>query len=140
MSFMNNAIRQQGNRARALPNIGQNPTQPPQSVPGLTPPPNSVSGPPPPVNPLGTTGPMSGAGAAPAPTQPVGNPFNLHPPGQAADPTHYNYEPQNDGSWRVYPPGVPAPDGAFTTSMPRAASTADYVRMSSQLRQAMYGR
>jgi hypothetical protein len=58
MSFMNNAIRQQGNRARALPNIGQNPTQPPQSVPGLTPPPNSVSGPPPPVNPLGTTGPM----------------------------------------------------------------------------------
>jgi hypothetical protein len=41
--------------------------------------------------------------------RPVPNPFQVETPGQPAPPDHYNYEPGPDGSWRVYPPGLPAP-------------------------------
>jgi hypothetical protein len=64
--------------------------------------------------------------AAP-PVQP--STFTLHPPGVPADLNQYTYEPQPDGAWRVYPPGVSAPPHNAQASLPRAASTADYKRM-----------
>jgi hypothetical protein len=139
-SAMNNLIRATGNRARGLPDIGQgsqqpaptaNPPQPPPQPPGTTPIPGLV--------------PMQGmAPQQPAPTPPPAPPvppttapmgvnpqtFTMHPPGAAADAGQYNYEPQPDGSWRVYPPGVTAPPHTHQASMPRAASTADFIRMS----------
>jgi hypothetical protein len=69
--------------------------------------------------------------------QPVPNPFQVETPGQPAPPDHYNYEPAPDGSWRVYPPGLPAPSHVYTASMPRAASTADYGRMRAALQYHM---
>lgn len=65
--------------------------------------------------------------------------FTLHPPGAPADPNQYNYEPQPDGSWRVYPPGVSAPPHTASASLPRAASTGDYIRLSNAFRQAAPG-
>lgn len=62
--------------------------------------------------------------------------FTMHPPGAPADPNQYNYEPQPDGSWRVYPPGVSAPAHTASASLPRAASTGDYIRMSNAFRMA----
>jgi hypothetical protein len=69
--------------------------------------------------------------------RPVPNPFQIETPGQPAPPDHYNYEPGSDGSWRVYPPGLPAPSHVYTASMPRAASTADYGRMRAALQYHM---
>lgn len=126
---MNSAIRRQGNRSRMmLPDIGQG--QMDQAA--------STAGNPGPA-------PSTASASAPqssSPTTPTGsgvqpNPFDLHPPGTPANPSYYNYEPQPGGAWTVYPPGVPAPDGSYTTSMPRAASTADYARMSRALGQAL---
>jgi hypothetical protein len=67
----------------------------------------------------------------------IGQPqtFTIHPPGTPSDPDQYNYEPQPDGAWRVYPPGVPAPNHMLQASMPRAASTADYKRMAGAFQQ-----
>lgn len=133
MDPMNSAIRRQGNRSRMmLPDIGQG--QMDQSVPSSAP-----STPQGPASPSATTGPalMTGDTPTSAPATATPNPFDLHPPGTPANPSHYNYEPQPGGAWTVYPPGVPAPDGSYTTSMPRAASTADYARMSRALGQAL---
>jgi hypothetical protein len=69
--------------------------------------------------------------------RPTPNPFQVETPGQPAPADHYNYEPGSDGSWRVYPPGLPAPAHVFTASMPRAASTADYGRMRAALQYHM---
>ena len=148
MSFQTNApfnaqIRAAGNRSRALPDIGQNA--------GIGPSPQA-GGPPSPPPPPAPTPPMGGFGGqplqAPAPTAnplapsnqgmlpnpmraPAVNPqtMTIHPPGTEADANQYNYEPQPDGSWRVYPPGVPAPAHTTSASLPRAASTGDYMRM-----------
>jgi hypothetical protein len=129
----NAAIRSAGNRSRALPgipNIGQNPTPSEQSNPIQPTPPPQVQLP---------SGPQQfgpGPGPGTAPQSPMQAPniqpqtFTLHPPGTPADDTQYNYEPQPDGSWRVYPPGVTAPSHTFQASLPRAASTNDYIRMS----------
>lgn len=139
----NAAIRSAGNRSRALPDIpdiGQNA--------GIRPAPQAGFPPPPPQ----PTPPAAGFGGqpfqAPAPTAnpaappnqgvmtspmraPAVNPqtFTIHPPGSDADRNQYNYEPQPDGSWRVYPPGVAAPAHTASASLPRAASTGDYLRM-----------
>lgn len=141
---MNAMIRGAGNRSRSLPNIGQTPAvqaanlvmgQPPTATPsappqggGIAPSPTSS----PPVAPgsasMGAPSPM----AAP-PVQP--QTFTMHPPGSPADQNSYNYEPQPDGSWRVYPPGVGSPGHMMQASMPRAASTADYRRMRSAFQQ-----
>lgn len=130
---MNGLMRTAGNRSRALPNIGQTPAvqaanvvmgQQPQPAPAMGGAPASVPSPAPalaPSVPVGAS-PM----AAPA-IQP--NTMTLHPPGSQPDANHYNYEPQADGSWRVYPPGVGAPNHTVSASLPRAASTADYKRM-----------
>jgi hypothetical protein len=135
---MNSMIRQAGNRSRALPNIGQTPAvQVANAIMGQSSapmPPPMGSTPPPGMPPQGGAAPaMPVPGAAPA--SPMAAPqiqpstFTLHPPGSPSDPSNYNYEPQADGSWRVYPPGVGAPPHTFQASLPRAASTADYRRM-----------
>jgi hypothetical protein len=139
---MNNAIRASGNRVRSLmaqplPNIGQNQNQnqtqtqaaPTSNTAGLPPQAPNPANQPAPVPPGPPTPPM-GSMTSPMTAPPV-NPqtFTVSPPGSAADSQHYNYEPQPDGSWRVYPPGVPAPPHTVQASMPRAASTADYIRM-----------
>lgn len=119
---MNGMMRRAGNRSRALPDIGQLSNTPAvqQAAPPPTPPPTPT---------------QPGPAAAPAQQSPMAAPnvqpstFTLHPPGSPADSTQYNYEPQPDGSWRVYPPGVGAPPHTFQASLPRAASTADYRRM-----------
>lgn len=134
---MNSMMRRAGNRSRALPNIGQTPAVQAANVvmgqaavqPAMqamaapagqaTPAP---SAPPPQVQP----GPMPGM-AAPAQVNPMT--MTMHPVGVAADPNQYNYEPEPDGAWRVYPPGVPAPPHMAQASLPRAASTGDYRRM-----------
>lgn len=146
---MNQAIRAMGNRSRALPDIpdigqgrdvgspsaspsfqdstrvpqAQQPNPVPRTMPGNAPnqPPGLVGRPMPPgqVN------------------RPVPNPFQVETPGQAAHPGHYNYAPQPDGTWTVYPPGLQAPPHVFTASMPRAASTADYGRMRQALQYHM---
>ena len=143
---MNQMIRQAGNRSRALPNIGQNPTPAPggvgttgsplgntpaskvadvammaqgQSMPGTYPQMQSPT-PLPPAQP--GPSPMAAPNVQPST-------FTLHPSGSPPDPDQYNYEPQPDGAWRVYPPGVPAPAHSAQASLPRAASTADYRRM-----------
>lgn len=141
---LNDLIRQRGNRSRSLPgpgsaqtlpNIGQTPAvqaanmvlpqqptpQPQmQQAPPLQATPQMFQQTPPPVS-VTVNGPL----AAPTPVQGM----TMHGPGQQADANHYNYEPQSDGSWKVYPPGVNAPPGTQQASMPRAASTADYRRM-----------
>jgi hypothetical protein len=138
----NAMIRGAGNRSRTvqpLPDIGQGTTPPPgtagpMSSPTPTPAPSSL-----------LPGPMSGGALSPSggstqpmatgPTSPMQAPrvqaqtFTMHPPGTPADPNQYNYEPQPDGSWRVYPPGVTAPAHTVSASLPRAASTGDYIRM-----------
>lgn len=135
---MNGMIRRAGSRARSLPgslpNIGQTPAvqaanqvMSQAQTPGMqqTPPATGMGAamtPPAPAAPTPSASPM----AAPA-VQP--NTLTLHPPGTPADPNQYNYEPQPDGAWRVYPPGVPAPSHTVSASLPRAASTADYRRM-----------
>lgn len=124
---MNSLMRRAGSRSRAmytpptaLPNIGQTPAV--QAA-------NAVMG-----QPLGP------GAASPTSSLPMGAPsmaapqvqpstFTMHPPGTPADPNQYNYEPQPDGAWRVYPPGVNAPPHMAQASLPRAASTADYRRM-----------
>jgi hypothetical protein len=161
---MNQAIRAMGNRSRALPDVpdigqgrpisareslgsgrppgpadspsasraiqnatripqAQQPNPVPRTMPGNAPnqPPGQVGRPMPP-------------GLA---NRPVPNPFQVETPGQPAPPDHYNYEPAPDGSWRVYPPGLPAPSHVYTASMPRAASTADYGRMRAALQYHM---
>jgi len=130
----NAQIRQAGARSRALiPNIGQD-TPPASTTPASTPMPApqmpqgpsmvpGYPGQPPTQNPQAPAPPMQ----APA-IQP--QTFTIHPPGAPADPNQYNYEPQPDGSWRVYPPGVMAPSHTANASLPRAASTGDYIRMS----------
>lgn len=138
---MNGLLRRAGNRSRmgpgpgptALPNIGQTPAvqaanvvqqqrQQPlmspsaPSLPAATAAPSMPSSQPAASNPL----------AAPA-VQPTT--MTLHPPGTPADPNQYNYSPEPDGAWRVYPPGIAAPNHTISASLPRAASTADYRRM-----------
>lgn len=135
----NQMIRSAGNRSRMLPDIGQGQMQ--QSPTANTPPSPAPS--PPQVG----TGSLSPAGAMSAPTAPTPlspmqaprvqpSTFTMHPPGTPADPHQYNYEPQPDGSWRVYPPGVAAPQHTVSASLPRAASTGDYIRMSNAFRSA----
>lgn len=130
---MNSMMRRAGSRARSLPgslpNIGQTPAvqaanqvMSQAQTPGMQQTPSAPMSPPMAPAPTPTPSPM----AAPA-VQP--NTLTLHPPGTPADPNQYNYEPQPDGAWRVYPPGVPAPAHTVSASLPRAASTADYRRM-----------
>lgn len=134
---MNSLLRRAGNRSRALPNIGQTPLsstpavqvanaaqamQGPQPAPMGQMPGMQQSQGPGPLPPPATPNPMAAPRVQPAT-------FTIHPPGTPSDPTHYNYEPQPDGAWRVYPPGVAAPPHALQASMPKAASSADYARM-----------
>jgi hypothetical protein len=137
----NAAIRSAGNRSRTmspLPDIGQG-IAPPTGMMGASPPTVGPSTTPPQQSAM--AGGLSPSGGAPqpmasAPASPMQAPrvqaqtFTMHPPGTAADPNQYNYEPQPDGSWRVYPPGVSAPQHTVSASLPRAASTGDYIRMS----------
>lgn len=132
---MNDMMRRAGNRSRALPNIGQTPAvQAANAVMGQMPAQGGAA----PLMPIPAAAPAPQA----APVSPMAAPkiqpstFTLHPPGSPADPSHYNYEPQGDGSWRVYPPGVNAPPHTFQASLPRAASTADYQRMRQAFQQA----
>lgn len=141
-----------------LPDIGQMaapPEQSQQGPPGFTPPPGfspqatlppqasqraqSVLGQTPAVQALNAgMGQMPGMQPQPMP-QPAASPMAapavqpntlmLHPPGVPADPNQYNYEPQPNGAWLVYPPGVSNPAHTTSASLPRAASTADYRRM-----------
>lgn len=128
---MNAMMRNAGNRSRSLPNIGQTPAvQAANVVLGQSP---TTASPPAPMTPAPSPAPTPtapGMTSSPLAAPPVqDSTFTLHPPGSPSDPTHYNYEPQADGSWRVYPPGVNAPPHTIQASMPRAASTADYRRM-----------
>lgn len=134
----NSQIRSAGNRSRTLPdlpNIGQGPPQgapaPTANAVGL--PPQTPPQPPqaPPMPPPAPPSPPMAQMGSPMQAPPGINPqtFTMSPAGSAADAGHYNYEPQPDGSWRVYPPGVAAPPHTFQASMPRAASTGDYIRM-----------
>lgn len=63
--------------------------------------------------------------------------FTIHPPGVPSNHAEYNYEPQPDGSWKTYPPGVQAPPTAYQASMPRAATNADMMRMRQEMSQVM---
>jgi hypothetical protein len=119
---LNDLMRQQGNRSRAIPNIGQGPSAVPMPPPAQ--PPQQMP-----------TQAMAPAAAPPQPMRRPPTPFTVHPPGEPADPHAYNYEPQEGGAWKVYPPGVPAPNDRFTTALPHAASTGDYKRMSQTLSQ-----
>jgi hypothetical protein len=136
----NAQIRSAGNRSRAIPNIGQTPVGPapmPQQAPPMQPAPLPQMTPPQAPQMGAPTPPQPGPGQmAPGMPNPMaaprvqGSTFTMHPPGTAADPNQYNYEPQPDGSWRVYPPGVTSPQHMLQASLPRAASTGDYMRMS----------
>jgi hypothetical protein len=132
---MNDAMRRAGSRSRGmytpptagqLPNIGQTPAV--QAA-------NQVLGQSPAPTPAPITSSTVGASTAALNPSPMAAPsvqpstFTLHPPGIPADPNQYTYEPQPDGAWRVYPPGVSAPPHNAQASLPRAASTADYKRM-----------
>lgn len=119
----NAAIRSAGNRSRSLPDIGQNGPPPALGFGG-----QPVQAPAASANPMAP--PNQGMMANPM-QAPAVNPstFTVHPPGTDADQHQYNYEPQPDGSWRVYPPGVTAPAHTASASLPRAASTGDYMRM-----------
>lgn len=152
---MNAMIRSRGNRSRALPNIGQTPAVQAanlvmgqsQGVPAMqgSPAPSAPAQNPAPTPTPSPTPMMPQQTAQPAPAAPAPNPmaapavqpqtFTMHPPGSNSDPNSYNYEPQPDGSWRVYPPGVGAPGHMMQASMPRAASTGDYRRMRSAFQQ-----
>jgi hypothetical protein len=140
MAFnMNAAMRSAGNRSRMLPDIGQGAT--PSPTMGASP-----STPPAGFTPTLTGGMTPSGGGpvqmAPTTTSPMVAPsiqpstFTMHPPGVPADPHQYNYEPQPDGSWRVYPPGVAAPPHTASASLPRAASTGDYIRLSKAFQMA----
>lgn len=138
----NALIRSAGSRSRVmpqpLPDIGQGTSPPPGTAgPSYARPPAS------PTQPSGSMagGALSPSGGSPTPMastpqSPMQAPrvqaqtFTMHPPGTPADQNQYNYEPQPDGSWRVYPPGVSAPQHTVSASLPRAASTGDYMRMS----------
>ena len=136
---MNNAIRKAGKRSSGLdtpaggpppglPNIGQTPAvQAADLVLSQT----AQAQPQPQPMPAAQPTPM----AAP-PVQPAT--FTMSPAGQQADPNAYNYEPQPDGSWRVYPPGVQAPGHMLQASMPRAASTGDYRRLRTAFQQPQF--
>lgn len=132
-SPFNTMIRSAGNRSRTLPNIGQGTPSPPPSDGVLD------AGPPPPAaSQMAAPASPSPMSTAPTPAAaPVVQPstFTMHPPGAGADPHQYNYEPQADGSWRVYPPGVNAPAHTYQASLPRAASTGDLIRMSRAFQQ-----
>lgn len=134
---MNDLMRRAGNRSRALPNIGQTPlsntpaakvteavgaTPTGSAQPAQPTPPPQPQGAPPVTPQTGGISPMMAPQVQPST-------FTLHPPGTPADPNQYTYEPQPDGAWRVYPPGVQAPPHTVSASLPRAASTADYRRM-----------
>lgn len=121
---MNDPIRRYGNRSRTLPNIGQNPGIRPQGTPPPIGQPPQMPG----LNPQATPGMAPSAPATPGMGRPE-NPIQVHPPGQPAPVDHYNYEPQPNGAWTVYPPGVVAPPGNMHISTPRAASTNDYARI-----------
>lgn len=152
MSFMNGAIRSAGNRSRKLPDIGQEDPGREFKEPGwmrkdkdqgrglaLGHQPR-LEGPGPghglalghqalsqtPV--VQAANAVVGVASVPEP-YPTPQSGQIHPPGQQADPNHYNYEPQPDGAWKVYPPGMLAPPHLTQASLPRAASTADYARM-----------
>lgn len=138
----NAAIRSAGNRSRALPDIGQNGPTPLAQTPAV----QAFNGgqpfggqpfqqPAPSANPQAP--PNQGMMTSPM-RAPAVNPqtFTVHPPGTDADRNQYNYEPQPDGSWRVYPPGVAAPAHTASASLPRAASTGDYMRMARAFGQA----
>lgn len=134
----NAAIRSAGNRSRALPpvspipNIGQRTTPfvaPTEGVQDAGPPPAASQMAAPASLPTMQTGPTPAAAPAVQPST-----FTMHPPGTPADQHQYNYEPQADGSWRVYPPGVGAPQHTYQASLPRAASTGDFIRMSQAFR------
>ena len=127
---MNSALRSAGNRSRRLPNIGQAPLAqtPAVQAAGAVMAAGAVpQAPQPPAMPAPT--PPQGPSPYAAPQQAAPMTMTMHPPGTPADPNQYNYEPQPDGAWRVYPPGVAAPPHQPQASMPRAASTADYRRM-----------
>lgn len=137
---MNDLMRRAGNRSRAitpsaLPNIGQTPAvQAANIVQAQRTAPAAGNAPAPaalavasPMNPSPMMGATQGSPMAAPPVQQTT--MTIHPPGSPADPNHYNYEPQPDGAWRVYPPGVPSPSHIMQASLPRAASTADYKRM-----------
>lgn len=141
---MNDMLRRAGNRSRAipntqmpLPNIGQTPAVQAANLVGTTQAAQAAQaqmaqqtnqqaygGAPQPAAPQA---PQSPTGMVAPNVQPSA--FTMSPAGSPADPNHYNYEPQDDGAWRVYPPGVPAPSHLSQASLPRAASTADYRRM-----------
>jgi hypothetical protein len=125
---MNSAMRSAGNRSRRLPNIGQTPAVQAATAAmtaGVIPPMQN------PQMPTQGLAPQQAPGQNPyaAPQQAAPMTMVMHPPGTPADPNQYNYEPQPDGAWRVYPPGVAAPPHQPQASLPRAASTADYRRM-----------
>lgn len=76
----------------------------------------------------------------PARPQTAGAPgFTIHPPGVMSSSNEFNYEPQDDNSWKVYPPGVQAPPNAYQASMPQAATSPDLVRMQHELSQIIGG-
>jgi hypothetical protein len=72
-------------------------------------------------------------GAAPRSPTSAAPGFTIHPPGVPTNPREFNYEPQPDNSWKLYPPGVQAPDSAIQASMPRAATTQDLMRMRQEM-------
>jgi hypothetical protein len=65
--------------------------------------------------------------------------FTIHPPGIMSSSNEFNYEPQDDNSWKVYPPGVQAPPNAYQASMPQAATSPDLIRMQHELNQVIGG-
>lgn len=65
--------------------------------------------------------------------------FTIHPPGVPSSTDEFNYEPQPDNSWKMYPPGVAATPNAYQVSMPQAASHAELMRMRQELSSIMQG-
>ncbi len=63
--------------------------------------------------------------------------FTIHPPGVPSSMNEFNYEPQSNGGWQMYPPGVQAPTGAFQASMPQAATGSDLMRMQHEMSNIM---
>jgi hypothetical protein len=133
---MNSMMRSAGNRSRSLPNIGQTPAVRaadmvlPAGAAGAAGAAQAMQNPQMPTQGLALQmPPQQGGNPYAAPQQAAPMTMVMHPPGTPADPNQYNYEPQPDGAWRVYPPGVAAPPHQPQASLPRAASTADYRRM-----------
>lgn len=94
-----------------------------------------------PQQPPGQPVPMQPGQMGPTPPGMPGQPqpprYTIQPPGTASRPEDYAYEPQPDRAWKMYPPGVPSPEHGYQISLPRAASTADLGRMSTELGQYM---